>query len=62
MITVEALTSLRSIQRTRRDQLPKVVKKKTRTLTPDEYVAIVASLPAQHRLMIETALNTDLLG
>lgn len=41
-------------------ELPKVVKKKARTLTPEEYVAIVASLPAQHRLMVETAINTGL--
>jgi integrase len=41
-------------------ELPKVVKKKARTLTPDEYVAILASLPAQHRLMIEAAINTGL--
>ena len=39
-------------------ELPKVIKKKARTLTPDEYVAILASLPVQHRLMIETAINT----
>ena len=41
-------------------ELPKVIKKKARTLTPEEYVAIVASLPAQHRLMVETAINTGL--
>ena len=41
-------------------ELPKVIKKKTRTLTPDEYVAILAALPAQHRLMVETAINTGL--
>jgi len=41
-------------------EFPKVVKKKARTLTPDEYVAILDSLPAQHRLMIETAINTGL--
>jgi integrase len=41
-------------------ELPKVVKKKARTLTPDEYVAILDSLPGQHRLMIETAINTGL--
>ena len=41
-------------------ELPKVVKKKARTLTPEEYVAILASLPAQHRLMVETAINTGL--
>jgi integrase len=41
-------------------ELPKVVKKKVRTLTPEEYVAILISLPAQHRLMVETAINTGL--
>ena len=41
-------------------ELPKVIKKKARTLTPDEYVAILTSLPEQHRLMIETAINTGL--
>ena len=41
-------------------ELPKMVKKKARTLTPDEYDAILAALPAQHRLMVETAINTGL--
>ena len=41
-------------------ELPKVIKKQTRTLTPAEYVAILTSLPAQHRLMVETAINTGL--
>ena len=39
---------------------PKVIKKKTRTLTPEEYLAILGSLPAQHRLMVETAIDTGL--
>ena len=37
-----------------------MIKKQTRTLTPAEYVAILTSLPAQHRLMVETAINTGL--
>lgn len=41
-------------------ELPKRVKKTTRTLTPVEYVAILAALPARHRLMVETAINTGL--
>ncbi|MEP6814433.1 MAG: site-specific integrase [Marmoricola sp.] len=41
-------------------ELPKKVKRKTRTLTPDEYDAILAALPTQHRLMVETAINTGL--
>jgi integrase len=41
-------------------ELPKVIKKKARTLTPAEYDAILAALPTQHRLMVETAINTGL--
>jgi integrase len=41
-------------------ELPKVIKKKARTLTPVEYDTILTSLPAQHRLMVETAINTGL--
>jgi len=41
-------------------ELPKVVKKKTRTLTPTEYDAILDALPNQHRLMVETSINTGL--
>jgi integrase len=41
-------------------ELPKVIKKKARTLTPAEYDALLAALPAQHRLMVETAINTGL--
>jgi integrase len=41
-------------------ELPKRVKKPQRTLTPAEYDAILAALPEQHRLMVETAINTGL--
>ena len=41
-------------------ELPKVIKNKTRTLTPDEYVAILTCLPEQHRLMVDTAINAGL--
>ena len=41
-------------------ELPKRVKKTARTLTPAEYDAVLAALPTQHRLMIETAINTGL--
>jgi integrase len=41
-------------------ELPKVIKHKARTLTPAEYNTILTSLPAQHRLMVETAINTGL--
>jgi hypothetical protein len=41
-------------------ELPQVVKRKARTLTPTEYAAILTALPAQHRLMVETAIDTCL--
>jgi len=41
-------------------ELPKVIKRKARTLTPTEYDAILTALPTQHRLMIETAIDTGL--
>ena len=41
-------------------EVPKVVKKKARTLTPEEYDAVLTALPAQHRLMVETAINIGL--
>lgn len=41
-------------------ELTKRVTKKARTLTPDENTAILSALPEQHRLMIETAINTGL--
>ena len=41
-------------------ELPKVIRRKARTLTPAEYDTILAALPAQHRLMVETAINTCL--
>ena len=39
---------------------PRSSRRRARTLTPDEYDAILAALPAQHRLMVETAINTGL--
>ena len=41
-------------------ELPKVIRKMARTLTPEEFVAILASFPAQHRLMVETGIDTGL--
>ncbi len=37
-----------------------MVKKKARTLTPEEYDAVLTAVPIQHRLMVETAINTGL--
>jgi len=41
-------------------ELPNRVKKKARTLTPEEYDAILNALPHQHRLMVETGNTTGM--
>jgi integrase len=41
-------------------ELPKVIAPKARTLTPGEYERLLAALPAQHRLMIETLIEAGL--
>ena len=39
-------------------ELPKIITKRTRTLTPDEFDRLVAALPNQHRLLALTAIET----
>jgi hypothetical protein len=41
-------------------ELPKVIAPKTRTLTPDEFDALILAVPEQHRLMVETAIETGI--
>jgi integrase len=41
-------------------ELPKVVARRSRTLTPDEYEALLQALPPRHRLMVETAIETGM--
>ena len=41
-------------------ELPKVITRKARTLTPDEYSRLLAAMPVQYRLMIETLIETGL--
>jgi len=41
-------------------ELPKVINRKARTLTPDEYLRLLAAMPAQHQLMVETLIETGL--
>ena len=41
-------------------ELPKVVSKRARTLTPAEYRRVLAAIPAQHRLMVQVAIETGL--
>ena len=41
-------------------ELPKVIAKKARTLTPAEYRRLIDAVPATHRLMINVAIETGL--
>jgi len=41
-------------------ELPKVINRKTRTLTPQEFDRLLTALPQQHRLMIETLIEAGL--
>jgi len=41
-------------------ELPKVIARKTRTLTPEEFHALIRAVPEQHRLMVETAIETGM--
>jgi integrase len=41
-------------------ELPKVIARKTRTLTPEEFDALIRAVPEQHRLMVETAIETGM--
>ena len=41
-------------------ELPKIITRKSRTLTPAEYDQLLAALPARHRLMVETLIEAGL--
>ena len=41
-------------------ELPKVIARRSRTLTPDEFDALLRAVPEQHRLMVETAIETGM--
>ena len=41
-------------------ELPKVVARKTRTLTPEEFSRLLFAVPPQHRLMVETFIETGM--
>lgn len=41
-------------------ELPKVIARKTRTLAPEEFDALIHAVPEQHRLMILTAIETGM--
>jgi integrase len=41
-------------------ELPKVIARKTRTLTPTEFDALIREIPERHRLLVETAIETGM--
>jgi len=41
-------------------ELPKVIARKTRTLTPEEFDVLIRAVPEYHRLMVETAIETGM--
>ena len=41
-------------------ELPKVIARKTRTLTAEEFERLIGAIPAQHRLMVETFIETGM--
>ena len=40
--------------------LPKVIARKSRTLTPEEFDRLIAAIPEQHRLMVQTFIETGM--
>ncbi len=41
-------------------ELPKVIARKSRTLTPEEFDRLIAAIPEQHRLMVQTFIETGM--
>ena len=41
-------------------ELPKVIARKSRTLTPTEYDLLIGAIPDRHRLLVETAIETGM--
>src|SRR3954447_12834833 len=41
-------------------ELPKIVTKKSRTLTPDEFDVLITAVPDRYRLMVLTAIETGM--
>ena len=41
-------------------ELPKVILRKSRTVTPDEFERLLSALPSQHRLLVETFIETGM--
>jgi integrase len=41
-------------------ELPKIIVRRTRTLTPDEFARLIAAIPERHRLLVATAIETGM--
>jgi integrase len=41
-------------------ELPKIIARKSRTLTPTEYELLLGAIPDRHRLLVETAIETGM--
>jgi integrase len=41
-------------------ELPRVVVRRTRTLTPDEFGRLITAIPGRHRLLASTAIETGM--
>ena len=41
-------------------EMPKVIARRTRTLTPQEFNLLINAVPQRHRLMVETAIETGM--
>jgi integrase len=41
-------------------ELPKIIARKSRTLTPSEYDRLIAAIPDRYRLLVETAIETGM--
>lgn len=41
-------------------ELPKIIARRTRTLTPDEFGRLIAAIPERHRLLVATAIETGM--
>jgi integrase len=41
-------------------ELPKIIMRRTRTLTPDEFGRLIAAIPERHRLLVAPAIETGM--
>ena len=41
-------------------ELPKIIVRRTRTLTPDEFARLITAIPERHRLLVATAIETGM--